>query len=146
MLVGEGAAIGGVGELSTDLTLGLVALPEEEAEGEAVTGGCYVAREGETGKTIFFIIEGSVEIISREQKKSWGTMGEGEYFGFMSLLLGERRTATTVARGFCDLLILGSDDFNRIRADFPEFHDVLKQAAAERTEKLSELILEGVVL
>ncbi len=115
-------------------------------ESRTFTPDSYVAREGETGKTIFFIIEGSVEIISREQKKSWGTMGEGEYFGFMSLLLGERRTATMVARGFCDLLILGSDDFNRIRAEFPEFHDVLKQAAAERTEKLSELILEGVVL
>jgi CRP-like cAMP-binding protein len=64
----------------------------------------------------------------------------------MSLLLGERRTATMVARGFCDLLILRSDDFNRIKAEFPEFREVLKQTAAERTEKLSELILEGVVL
>jgi len=115
-------------------------------ESRTFTPDSYVAREGASGKAVYFIIEGSVEIISREQKKSWGTMGKGEYFGFMSLLLGERRTATMVARGFCDLLILRSDDFNRIKAEFPEFQEVLKQTAAERTEKLSELILEGVVL
>jgi hypothetical protein len=115
-------------------------------ESRTFTPDSYIAREGETGKAIYFIIEGAVEIISLEQEKSWGSMGEGDYFGFMSLVLGERRTATITARGFCDLLILGSDDFKRIKTEFPEFQDVLKRASAERVEQLSELILEGVVL
>jgi hypothetical protein len=105
-----------------------------------------IACEGETGKAIYFVIEGSVEIISREQEESWGTMGEGDYFGFMSLVLGERRTATAMARGFCELLILESDDFGRIKSEFPEFGDVLKRASAEHAERQSELIIEGVVL
>ena len=105
-----------------------------------------IAREGETGDAIYFIIEGSVEIVSLEQQKSWGSMSDGDYFGFMSLVLGERRTATMTARGFCDMLILGADDFKRIKTEFPEFKDVLKRASAERAEKLSELIIEGVVL
>jgi voltage-gated potassium channel len=106
----------------------------------------YIANEGELGKSIFFVVEGSVEIISVEKNKSWGTLGEGDYFGYMSLALGERRTATIRAIGFCDLLILDKEDFNRIKSEFPEFNDVLKRVSAERTEQLSELILDGVVL
>jgi hypothetical protein len=115
-------------------------------ESKTYTPGSYIANEGETGKSIFFIVEGSVEIISLENKKSWGTLGEGDYFGYMSLALNERRTATIKAVGFCDILILNKEDFNRIKTEFPEFNDVLKRVSAERTEQLSELIMEGVVL
>jgi voltage-gated potassium channel len=115
-------------------------------ESKTFPPGSYIANEGELGKSIFFIVEGSVEIISVADKKSWGTMGEGDYFGYMSLALGEQRTATIRATGFCDLLILNKEDFNRIKNEFPEFNDVLKLVSAERTEQLSELILEGVVL
>jgi len=115
-------------------------------ESKTYTPGSYIANEGELGKSIFFIVEGSVEIISVEQNKSWGTLGEGDYFGYMSLALSEHRTATIKAIGFCDLLILNKEDFNRIKSEFPEFNEVLKRVSAERTEQLSELILDGVVL
>ena len=115
-------------------------------ESKTFTPGSYIANEGELGRSIFFIVEGSVEIISVEKSKSWGTLGEGDYFGYMSLALNEHRTATIKANGFCDLLILGKEDFNRIKSEFPEFNDVLKRVSAERTEQLSELILDGVVL
>jgi hypothetical protein len=115
-------------------------------ESRTYTPGSYIANEGETGKSIFFIVEGSVEIIDVKNKKSSGTLGEGDYFGYMSLALGERRTASIKAIGYCDLLILNKEDFNRIKTEFPEFNDVLKRVSAERTEQLSELILEGIVL
>ena len=103
-------------------------------------------REGESGKAIYFITDGSVEITSEEGEKSWGTMSEGEYFGYMSMVLNERRTASTKTLGYCDLLILKVDDFNRIKSEFPEFNDVLKRVSGERTEQLSELIMEGIIL
>ena len=115
-------------------------------ESRTYTPGSHIANEGETGKCVFFIVEGSVEIVSVENRKSWGTLREGDYFGYLSLALNERRTATIKAVGFCDLLILNKEDFSRIKAEFPEFSDVLKRVSAERTEQLSELILEGVVL
>jgi voltage-gated potassium channel len=115
-------------------------------ESKTFPPGSHIANEGELGKCIFFIVEGSVEILSVADKKSWGTMSEGDYFGYMSLALGEQRTATIKAVGFCDLLILHKEDFNRIKSEFPEFNDVLKLVSAERTEQLSDLILEGVVL
>ena len=115
-------------------------------ESRTFTPGSNIASEGEMGRSIYFIVEGNVEIISAETHKSWGTLKEGDYFGFMSMVLGERRTATTRAIGFCDLLILDKENFNRIKAEFPEFNDVLKLASAERTEQISELVLEGIVL
>jgi CRP-like cAMP-binding protein len=115
-------------------------------ESKTFTPGSNIANEGEMGRSIYFIVEGAVEIISTETQKSWGTLGEGDYFGFMSMVLGERRTATTRAIGFCDLLILDKENFNRIKAEFPEFSDVLKRASAERTEQVSELVLEGIIL
>jgi hypothetical protein len=115
-------------------------------ESKTYTPDSYIANEGELGKCIFFVVEGTVEIVSVEDNKSWGTLSEGDYFGVMSLALGERRTATIKAIGFCDLLILNKEDFTRIKTEFPEFNDVLKRVSAERTEQLSALLLEGVVL
>jgi voltage-gated potassium channel len=115
-------------------------------ESRTFTPGSNIAGEGELGRSIYFIVEGDVEIISAETQKSCGTLGEGDYFGFMSMVLGERRTATTRAVGFCDLLILDRENFDRIKTEFPEFSDVLKRASAERTEQISELVLEGIIL
>ena len=115
-------------------------------ESKTFTPGSNIAGEGEMGRSVYFIVEGDVEIISAENQKSWGTLGEGDYFGFMSMVLGERRTATTKAIGFCDLLILDRENFDRIKVEFPEFGDVLKRASAERTEQISELVLEGIIL
>jgi hypothetical protein len=115
-------------------------------ESRTYTPDSYIARTGESGKAIYFIAEGSVEITSDDGEKSWGTMSEGDYFGFMSMVLDERRTASTKTLGYCDLLILKVHDFNRIKSEFPEFSDVLKRVSAEQTEKLSELIMEGIIL
>ena len=115
-------------------------------ESRTFTPGSNIASEGEMGRSIYFIVEGSVEIVSAAQQKPWGALGVGDYFGFMSMVMGERRTATIRAVGFCDLLILDRESFNRIKAEFPEFNDVLKQASAERTEQISELVLEGIIL
>ena len=73
-------------------------------------------------------------------------MGEGEYFGYMSMVLGERCTASTKTLSYCDLLVFKVDDFNRIKTEFPEFNDVLKRVSGERTEKMTEFIMEGIVL
>jgi hypothetical protein len=47
---------------------------------------------------------------------------------------------------YCDIFILRKDEFNRIRGDYPEFREVLKRVSAEKTEKISTLVLEGVIL
>jgi voltage-gated potassium channel len=115
-------------------------------ESRTYTPASIIAHEGDRGKSIFFIAEGTVEICSDAGKKSYGTMSNGDYFGFMSLTLDERRTASIKALSYCEMLVLDRADFGRIKEEFPEFSDVLKRVSAERSEQLSELVMEGIIL
>ena len=115
-------------------------------ESRTYTPGSVIAHEGDRGKSIFFIAEGSVEIVSVADEKSYGTLESGDYFGFMSLTLGEQRTASVRALSYCEILVLDHEDLANIREEFPEFKDILKQVSAERSEQISALLMEGVVL
>ena len=115
-------------------------------ESRTYTPGSNIASEGEVGRSIYFIVEGEIEIISVADQKHWGTLSDGDYFGYMSMVLGEQRSATTRARGFCDLLILTRENFDRIKAEFPELNEVLKRVSGDRSEQVSALLLEGIIL
>ena len=106
----------------------------------------YVVREGEPGREIFFISRGELEITSEGGARSHGTLGDGEYFGDLSMLLAEKRTASVKALTYCEVFILAGEDFTRIKDEYPEFKEVLQKVSAERTERKSELLMDGVVL
>jgi hypothetical protein len=115
-------------------------------EPTVVTPGSYAVREGETANGIFFIIRGTIEVVSGNDETSHGTLEHGDYFGDLSLILGERRTASARALTFCDLLVLPKREFERIKNDYSEFRDALKSMSSERSEKISALVLSGAVL
>ncbi|MFT5137136.1 MAG: hypothetical protein ACI8XV_002173 [Arenicella sp.] len=106
----------------------------------------HIVREGEVGKEIYFISRGQAEITSDEGKNNYGMLEGGDYFGDLSLILGEQRTASVKALTYCEVFILTGDDFNRIKNEYPEFKEVLKKTSSEKTEKVMYLVMEGVVL
>jgi voltage-gated potassium channel len=106
----------------------------------------YIVREGELGKEIYFISRGTVEITSNKGTNNHGILEDGDYFGDLSLMLGEKRTASVRALTYCEIFILTSTEFNRIKNEYTEFKDVLTKISSEKTEKLSKLIMEGVTL
>lgn len=105
-----------------------------------------IVREGEIANGIYFISLGTVEVLSEDGAVSHGTLEDGDYFGDLSLLLGERRTASVRAITFCDLLVLPKAEFERIKTEYPEFRNALKALSSERSEKISALVLSGAVL
>jgi CRP-like cAMP-binding protein len=111
-----------------------------------VTPGGFAVREGEMANGIYFISRGSVEVLSDNGATSHGTLEDGDYFGDLSLLLGERRTASAKALTYCDLLVLPKREFERIKRDYDEFRQALKTLSSERSEKISALVLSGAVL
>jgi hypothetical protein len=111
-----------------------------------VIPGGYSVREGETADGIYFISRGAIEVLSKDGTKSHGTLEDGDYFGDLSLLLGERRTASARASTYCDLLVLPKREFERIKHDYSDFREALKTLSSERTEKISALVLSGAVL
>jgi hypothetical protein len=105
-----------------------------------------IVREGEIGREIYFISHGKVEVVSGDGQKVHATLEGGDYFGDLSLLLGETRTASVRTLSYCEIFLLSGEDFKRIKEEYAEFKDVLKKASAEKTEKTSALVLDGIVL
>lgn len=113
---------------------------------ETFAPGGFIVRKGEVGKSIYFISKGRAEITSNNGKNSHGTLEDGDYFGDLSLILNEKRTASVKAITYCEIFILNKSDFERIKGEYPEFKNVLKKMSSEKTEKISELVLDGLIL
>ncbi len=71
--------------------------------------GEEIIREGDHGEEMFLIVEGRVEI--HRQTESLAVLVDRDYFGEMSILDGEPRSATATARADCLLLRIRQSDF-----------------------------------
>jgi voltage-gated potassium channel len=106
----------------------------------------YIVRKGEPGKQVYFVTDGRMEIIFGEDQSVYGEFGPGDYFGHISMVLGETRTASIRTLTYCDVYVLDQEKFKTLRSEFPEFSDVLKHLSVEKTEKVSKMLIEGIVL
>jgi CRP/FNR family cyclic AMP-dependent transcriptional regulator len=61
--------------------------------------GDVIFEEGSTGRELFVVLEGQVEIakISGASKSVLVTLGKGEFFGEMAVIDGSSRSATAIA-------------------------------------------------
>ncbi len=84
--------------------------------------------------------------MAEEGRTTHGTLHAGEHFGDLSMMLGERRTAGVRATSYCDVFVLERGDFDRIKQQYSELRGVLRTISDERSEKASELVLQGVIL
>ena len=60
--------------------------------------------------------------------------------------VGERRTASVQASAYSDVFLLPAREFDRLKAEYDEFKEVLKVISSEKTEKMAELVIEGIIL
>lgn len=102
--------------------------------------GEILFRQGDKGNSCFFIKKGSVDIfISEEGKeKKLSTLGAGEFFGEMSLLTGEPRTATAIANGDSEFIVIDHHGFKDIILNQPNIAEKLADILAKRTMELEE--------
>jgi hypothetical protein len=106
----------------------------------------YVVKEGDTGEAIYFISVGKVEVLAERKTNFECILEAGEYFGHLSLIFNEKLTASVRALTYCEIFILSKEQFNYIKREYGEFKDVLKKVAAENSEKMSALVLEGLII
>ncbi len=97
--------------------------------------GEIVVREGDAGRSIFVVCTGEVAV-TIGQGREVARIRAGGYFGEMSLLTGEPRTATVSARGDAVLLEIGADAFSEFITSNPQAIDQLAAAAAARRQEL----------
>jgi CRP-like cAMP-binding protein len=79
--------------------------------------GSVLARAGAPGEEFFMILDGSarVEVLPKKQVQ----LGPGDYFGEMSLLDGEPRSATVVAETPLRLLVINRRNFSSLLNEVP---------------------------
>jgi len=104
------------------------------ADGEAIV------RAGEPGDSMFLVERGRVAILAGSDHREVATTESGGYFGEMSLLTGEPRTATVIARGDCTVLEIRADAFRTYVTTHPAVIDQLAQAAASRRRELDAAV------
>jgi hypothetical protein len=98
--------------------------------------GQTVVQQGEMGDSMFVVGRGSARVTISPGATEVATVSPGGYFGEMSLLTGQPRTATVSAITDCVLLEISADDFRRIALAQPA---VLEQVTAVVAERLASL-------
>ena len=123
----------------------LAKLPEEAhaalasaASEQLFADGETVVREGDAGCSMFIVSRGRVAITVGPERREVAVTNTGGYFGEMSLLTGDPRTATVVARGDCTVLEITADDFRHYVQTNPDVIDRLAAAATARRRELAE--------
>ena len=97
--------------------------------------GEYIFSEGETGKSMFSILEGTVEI--RTKDKTVYTAGPGEILGEMSLIDNKPRSATAVAKSQCRLALIDEKRFDFLIQQTPMFINQIMKALTDRLRHMN---------
>jgi small-conductance mechanosensitive channel/CRP-like cAMP-binding protein len=100
------------------------------ADGEAVV------RQGEPGQSMYVVASGRVVVRLEPEGREVATIERGGYFGEMSLLTGEPRTATVVARGDVHVIEIDAEVFRRLGAASPNAVEQVALAAVTRRTQL----------
>src|SRR5262245_58536591 len=88
-----------------------LAIELDYADGEALM------RQGEPGDRFFLIVSGGVTV--ERNGRAIARRGPGDHLGEISLLDGRPRTATVVADGPVQVIVLDRRDFDRLLAEQP---------------------------
>jgi CRP-like cAMP-binding protein len=100
--------------------------------------GETIVRQGDPGQSMFVIASGAVSIVLEPSRQEVARTPAGGYFGEMSLLTGDPRTATVIARGDCVVLEISADAFRHYVQSRPEVIEPLANAAAARRKELDQ--------
>src|SRR5438270_13131807 len=96
--------------------------------------GERVIEEGADGDSMFILLSGAAEVSVAKNGSTIpvATLRSGDCFGEMSLLTGEKRSATVKADGDCYVMEIGKDVMGNVIRDSPECLKALSELLAKR--------------
>jgi CRP-like cAMP-binding protein len=108
----------------------------EKLEEVNYTKNTLVFEAGEIGDCLYVVAEGEVEVYIESGEKSdkivLSTLGKGDYFGEMSLITGEPRSASVVTLDECVFLRLSKGDFDQLIINNPSITISLSHMLSQR--------------
>jgi small-conductance mechanosensitive channel/CRP-like cAMP-binding protein len=120
----------------TDL-FGLLAEAEREmlVAGSSILSfgaGEAIVRQGDEGRSAYVVCRGRVRVSLDPGDAELAVLDPGAYFGEMSLLTGEPRTATVRAIDDCDVMEVTDEQFRRFILQRPSMVDRIGAVVADR--------------
>jgi membrane protein len=99
---------------------------------EAAPGHVFF-REGTPGEAMYHILKGTVSL--RAQGAELARLGEGQFFGEMTFLLGQDRSATAVAMQPCECVIVHRHNFDALLLEYPGTVRAMLVEMAQRLQR-----------
>jgi CRP-like cAMP-binding protein len=99
------------------------------------SAGDRIVGELEAGADVFILTDGHAEVIVEPRggaRRVLATLSPGSAFGEMASLTGELRSASVIATGDVELLVIHDADFDRLRERRPEVAIALLRTLARR--------------
>ncbi len=100
--------------------------------------GETIVRQGDAGESMFIICSGRVAVVIEPDRHEVATIERGGYFGEMSLLTGDPRSASVVARGDVAVLELDAAIFRTLGAADSQAVEQVGVAAMTRRAQLAQ--------
>jgi small-conductance mechanosensitive channel len=100
--------------------------------------GEAIVREGAPGHSMFVVGTGVAVVRLEADAREIAVIEPGGYFGEMSLLTGEPRTATVVARGDTHVIEIDAELFRRLGSTHPHAIEQIGIAAVTRRAELDQ--------
>jgi cAMP-dependent protein kinase regulator len=120
----------------------------KEMELESHEEGAVIISEGEAGTSMYVITSGEVKVYTRGTKGSGSVylakLGEGDFFGEVSVLTGKPRTATITASRPTELLRLDKEKLDNALATYPGIRKVLDDFYKKRATHTVEAMIESL--
>jgi cAMP-dependent protein kinase regulator len=118
----------------------------QQMEVESHDEGSVILTEGDTGSSMYLIVSGEVKVYTRS---TGGTvylarLGEGDFFGEVSVLTGKPRTATITASQRTELLRLDKEKLDNALAKYPGIRKVLDEFYRKRAKHTVEAMIESL--
>ena len=124
----------------------LASLPPEMRHQIAVSSpmatygsGETIVRQGDEGQSMFLVMSGAVSVVVEPGRREVARIERGGYFGEMSLLTGDPRSATVLAIGDVVVVEIGVDLFRRLGTLHPEAIEKMATAAMLRRVDLENV-------
>jgi len=103
--------------------------------------GDFIIRQGNNDRDFFKLIQGAV-IVVRDGKKIAEIVQPGEYFGEMSAITGETRSASIVSKGRSKLKRYPGDKLPEIIEKYPDVSNHLFKALAARLSQANSIMVK----
>jgi small-conductance mechanosensitive channel/CRP-like cAMP-binding protein len=97
-----------------------------------------IVREGAHGNSMFLVMRGEAVVTLANTSGEVARLHDGDFFGEMSLLTGEPRTATVTAVTDCQLLEIGVEAFRRVALADPAIVEQVTAAVGTRRAEMDQ--------